>query len=70
MKNKLKSLVFALLLVVSFATMAQPSDQDITNSLEETQSDAAAAPIDDYLIPVLLIGVIGGCYLIRKKVVL
>lgn len=70
MKNKLKSFVFALCLVVSFTAIAQPSDQDVSNLLQETESDAAAAPIDDYLIPVLLIGVIGGCYLIRKKIIL
>jgi hypothetical protein len=65
--NKIKSIVFCATLLLGCTALAQPSDQDVSNSLEETATDEAAAPIDNYLISLLLVGVIGGCYFLRKK---
>jgi hypothetical protein len=75
MKNKaIKTVVFCLIFFSSLNGIAQPGEGVDTNggasALEETTTDAAAAaasPINDYIIPMLLIGVVIGFGLLKKN---
>ena len=71
MKNKvIKDVVFCLIFLSSLSGIAQPSsgtaDATGTLALEDTTADAAA-PINDYIIPMLLIGVVIGFRLLKKN---
>ena len=75
MKNKvIKTVVFCLILLSSLSGIAQEpgtgtGDTTGANALEDTTADAAAAaasPINDYIIPMLLIGVVIGFSLLKK----
>ena len=70
MKNKvIKIVVFCLILLSSLNGVAQPGEGSDTNSgapsLEGT--DAIASPINDYIIPMLLLGAVLGFSLLKKK---
>ena len=70
MKNKvIKTVVFCLILLSSLNGIAQPGEGSDTNSgapsLEGT--DAIASPINDYIIPMLLLVVVIGYSLLKKN---
>lgn len=54
-----------LLLVFTLPSYAQFDNPDEDEDGEDAPLDPA--PIDDYLVPMLLLGVATGYYLIRKK---
>jgi hypothetical protein len=66
--NALKIIVFCLITLSSLNSIAQtPGTEDgsgITGNLESTTSDA---PISDYIIPMLVIGVLLSFSLLRKN---
>ena len=69
MKNKaIKTIVFCLIFLSSLNGIAQPSaGTEEAGALEETISDANAGPINDYIIPMLLIGTVLGFSLLKRK---
>ena len=67
-KNSIKTILFCLAILSSINAIAQPSDDDasiIIGNLENP--DAAAAPISNYIIPMLLIGIVIGYRLLKHK---
>jgi hypothetical protein len=63
--NALKIIVFCLITLSSLNSIAQPGTEDeIANNLESTTADA---PISDYIIPMLVIGVLLSFSLLRKN---
>jgi hypothetical protein len=63
MKNKaIKTIVFCVIIVASINAIAQPSMEDAlaNGNLEDTTADATTTPINSYIIPMLLIGIIIG----------
>jgi len=75
MKNNIKTLVlvfaFSIFSVTTFA--ANSSGEEDLSTFADNPAGAPGdpgAPINDYLVPMLLIGVIGGFYWLRKKAVL
>ena len=72
MKNKvIKTVVFCLILFSSLNGIAQEPGSGTGEttgalSMEDTNADAAAGPINDYIIPMLLIGVVIGFSLLKK----
>ena len=66
MKNKaIKTIVFCLAILSSRNGIAQqPGIEDAISNLEGTD---AAAPISDYIIPMLLIGIVIGYRLLKQK---
>ena len=66
MKNKaIKAIVFCLAILSSRNGIAQtPGINDVTGNLEITDT---AAPISDYIIPMLLIGIVIGYRLLKQK---
>ncbi len=66
----IKIVVFCLILLSSLNGIAQPGEDVDTNGgdpgLEDTNSDAAA-PINDYIIPMLLLGAVLGFSLLKKN---
>jgi hypothetical protein len=70
MKNKfIKTVVFCLILLSSLNGIAQPGEGADTNGGAPTLegSDAIASPINDYIIPLLLMGVVLGFGLLKRK---
>ena len=69
MKNILRtSLLFVFLLLWDFALFAQPTepgDTDGTGNLEG--ADAPAAPIDDWISLVLILGLLLGYYILKTR---
>jgi hypothetical protein len=67
MKNKaIKTVVFCLMIVSSINAIAQqPGINSETGDLEFT--DASTSPISDYIIPMLLIGIVIGYRLLKQK---
>ena len=66
MKNRaIKTIVFCLMILSSLNSIAQPGVEDAlaTGNLESTD----ATPINDYIIPMIMIGVILSFSLLRKK---
>jgi hypothetical protein len=63
--NALKIIVFCLITLSSFNSIAQPGVEDAsgTGNLEGTDT----APISDYIIPMLLIGIVIGYRLLKHK---
>ena len=63
--NALKIIVFCLMTLSSFNSIAQPGVEDAsgTGNLEGTDT----APISDYIIPMLLIGIVIGYRLLKHK---
>lgn len=61
MKIKFKTILLILLLVVGFQNMNAQEDFD-----DDTQ-DVPSAPINDYIIPMLLVGVYLGFRLMKSK---
>jgi hypothetical protein len=63
--NALKIIVFCLITLSSLNSIAQPGVEDAsgTGNLEGTDT----APISDYIIPMLVIGVVLSFSLLRKK---
>jgi len=68
MKNILqkKAMLSILLLLLTFPAMAQFGDLDEEED-EENAPLEPLAPIDDYIVPLLLAGVATGYYLLSKK---
>ena len=68
-KNIIKTIVFCVVIVSSINAIAQPSMEDAleNGNLEDTTADAAAAPITNYIIPMLLIGIVIGYRLLKHK---
>ena len=67
MKNKaINTLVFCLILLSNLNGIAQeaPGDDDFEGILEDLDPPA---PINDYIIPMLLIGIIIGYRLLKQK---
>jgi hypothetical protein len=63
--NALKIIVFCLITLSSLNSIAQPGTEDeIANNLESTTADA---PISDYIIPMIVIGVLLSFSLLRKN---
>jgi hypothetical protein len=65
MKNKaINTVVFCLILLSNLNGIAQeaPGDQNGTGDLETPD-----APINDYIIPMLLIGIVIGYRLLKQK---
>jgi hypothetical protein len=68
MKNKaINTLVFCLILLSNLNGIAQeaPGDDNFDGNLEDL--DAPPGPINDYIIPMLLIGIIIGYRLLKHK---
>lgn len=74
MKNNIKTLVLVLTFsICSMTTFAANSsgEEDLETFTNPNNPGAdPGAPINDYLVPMLLIGVIGSFYWLRKKAVL
>ena len=66
MKNKaIKTVVFCLIFFSSLTGIAQgPAAEDSSGSLENTTQDS---PINDYIIPMLLLGAVLGFSLLKRK---
>ena len=64
MKNNIKKIiVFCLITLSSLNSYAQlPGSQNDTSNLETTD-----VPINDYIIPMIVLGVVLSFYLIKKK---
>ena len=64
--NALKIIVFCLMTLSSLSSIAQPGVEDAsgTGNLEGIDN---TAPINDYIIPMLVIGVLLSFSLLRKK---
>ncbi len=64
MKNNIKKIiVFCLITLSSLNSFAQlPGSQNDTSNLETTD-----APINDYIIPMIVLGIVLSFYLIKKK---
>jgi hypothetical protein len=70
MKNKaIKTIVFCVVIVSSINAIAQPSMEDAlaNGNLEDTTADAATTPITNFIIPMLLIGIVIGYRLLNPK---
>ena len=74
MKNKaIKIVVFSLLFLSCLNGIAQSDPGNSANEtggmagLEETNSDAAAGPINDYIVPMLVLGAIIGFSLLNRN---
>ncbi len=64
--NIIKTIVFCVMIVSSINAIAQqPGINDVTGELEVT--DASTTPISDYIIPMLLIGIVIGYRLLKQK---
>ncbi len=66
MKNRaIKTIVFCLMILSSLNSIAQPGVEDAlaTGNLESTDT----TPINDYIIPMIMIGVVLSFSLLRKK---
>ena len=65
-KNSIKRIVFCLAILSSINGIAQPGvEEQILGQLEGT--DATTSPISDYIIPMLLIGIVIGYRLLKQK---
>ena len=70
MKNKvIKTVVFCLILLSRLNAIAQPGEgADTTGGAPTLEgSDATASSINDYIIPMLLLGVVLGFGLLKRK---
>ena len=68
MKNKaINTVMFCLILLFNFYGIAQetPGDDNFDGNLEDL--DAPPGPINDYIIPMLLIGIVIGYRLLKQK---
>jgi hypothetical protein len=64
-KSILKFIVYNLIILITSNAFAQlPGDQNTSGNLENTDS---VAPINDYLIPMLVAGVLFSFYMFKKK---
>lgn len=66
MKNRaIKTIVFCLMILSSLNSIAQPGVEDAlaTGNLETTDT----TPINDYIIPMIMIGIVLSFSLLRKK---
>jgi hypothetical protein len=62
----IKTIAFCVMIVSSINAIAQPGIEDvIAGNLEDTTADST--PISDYIIPMLLIGIIIGYRLLIQK---
>ena len=65
--NIIKTVVFCVMIVSSINAVAQPGVEDAISDLEGTTVDANGTPISDYIIPMLLIGIVIGYRLLKQK---
>ncbi|MCF8321258.1 MAG: hypothetical protein K9I35_08645 [Flavobacterium sp.] len=66
-KNVIKIFLVCLITLSSWNGIAQPGTNDAFGGLESTTTDQAAAPLNDYLIPMLVVGVLFSFYIYKKK---
>ncbi|EJL63669.1 hypothetical protein PMI10_02276 [Flavobacterium sp. CF136] len=73
MKNKainslknIKLFLLLFLLVVVVGAHAQPPPP-FTDDVDDVGNVPPAVPVDDWIIPVIILGSILGCYIIRKS---
>jgi hypothetical protein len=68
MKNKvIKTVVFCLLFLSSLNGIAQPGEGAYINGGAPTLEETDATPINDYIIPMLLLGAVLGFSLLKRK---
>ena len=65
--NIIKTIVICLGVLSSINAVAQPGVEDALSDLEGTTVDASTSPISDYIIPMLLIGIVIGYRLLNQK---
>ena len=73
MRNNIKTLVLSFAIsIYSMTTFAANSGEEDFIAMVDPSDPGSdpGAPIGDYIIPMLLFGVIGGIYWLRKKSVL
>ena len=67
-KNSIKTILFCLAIVSSINAIAQPGDDDASAIIGNLENpDASTTPISDYIIPMLLIGIVIGYRLLKQK---
>ena len=72
MKNNIKTfvsiIVFSIFSATTFASNA-PTDEDLATFTDPAAmpGDPGMTPINDYLIPMMVLGIAIGFYLLRKK---
>jgi hypothetical protein len=66
-KNSIKTIVFCLAILSSINAIAQPGDDDASTIIGNLENPDAAAPISEYIIPMLLIGIVIGYRLLKQK---
>ena len=67
-KNIIKTIVFCVMIVSSINGIAQPGDDDASTIIGNLENpDASTTPISDYIIPMLLIGIVIGYRLLNQK---
>ena len=68
MKNKaIKTIVFCVMIVSSINAIAQPGDDDASTIIGNLENPDTTAPISEYIIPMLLIGIVIGYRLLKQK---
>jgi hypothetical protein len=65
--NALKIIVFCLITLSSLNSIAQPGVEDNSGTTGNLEGIDNTAPINDYIIPMLVIGVLLSFSLLRKK---
>jgi hypothetical protein len=67
-KNSIKTILFCLPILSSINAIPQPGDNDASTIIGNLENpDALAAPITNYIIPMLLIGIVIGYRLLKHK---
>ena len=65
--NALKIIVFCLIFLSSLNAIAQPGDDDSSAIIGNLENPDTTAPISEYIIPMLLIGIVIGYRLLKQK---
>ena len=66
-KNIIKTIVFCIMIVSSINAIAQPSIEDALENGNLENPDAPTTPVSIYIIPMLLIGIVIGCRLLKTE---
>ena len=66
-KNSIKTIVFCLTILSSINAIAQPGDDDASTIIGNLENPDNTAPISEYIIPMLLIGIVIGYRLLKQK---
>ena len=72
MKNSIKTFVLVFIFSISSITTfaANPTDDEDLATFNDPAAmpgDPGATPINDYLVPMLVFGIVLGCFLLKKK---